>query len=192
MPNERQYELVYIVAPVATDAEVESLQQEFNELIEKLGGGVEETEVWGRRKLAYEIGHFNEGIYIVQLINGPAEMVSELGRRLRVRDQVLRHMTVRVDEDLRKARRATERRKAAVARRREAKGLPPVEEKDEAESAPPPEAAAPAPEAPPAADAPAEPAPVAEAETNAAPTESSNDEAAGEEPDKTPEVSNEE
>ena len=192
MPNERQYELVYIVAPVATDAEVESLQQEFNELIEKLGGGVEETEVWGRRKLAYEIGHFNEGIYIVQLINGPAEMVSELGRRLRVRDQVLRHMTVRVDEDLRKARRATERRKAAVARRREAKGLPPVEEKDEAESAPPPEAAAPAPEAPPAADAPAEPAPVAEAETNAAPTESANDEAAGEEPDKTPEVSNEE
>ena len=93
MPSERQYELVYIVAPTATDAEVESLQQEFDELIEKLGGGVEETDVWGRRKLAYEIGHFNEGIYIVQLVNGPAEMVSELGRRLRVRDQVLRYMT---------------------------------------------------------------------------------------------------
>ena len=128
MPSDRQYELVYIVAPTATDAEVEGLQKEFDELIEKLGGSVESTDLWGRRKLAYEVGHFNEGIYLVQIINGPAEMVAELGRRLRVRDQVLRHMTVRVDEDLRNARRATEKRKATVARRREARGMPPIEE----------------------------------------------------------------
>jgi len=206
MPSERQYELVYIVAPTATDAEVESLQQEFDELIGSLGGSVEETDVWGRRKLAYEIGHFNEGIYIVQLINGPAEMVSELGRRLRVRDQVLRHMTVRVDEDLRKARRATERRKAAVARRREAKGLPPVEEKDEDDTST--EAAAPASEA--ATSAPeagasesdgaaSAAAPAAESagadepatDTDAAPAESSDGETATEESEKAPEVSNE-
>ena len=184
MPSERQYELVYIVAPTATDAEVESLQQEFDELIEKLGGGVEETAVWGRRKLAYEIGHFNEGIYIVQLVNGPAEMVSELGRRLRVRDQVLRYMTVRVDEDLRKSRRATERRKATVARRREARGLPPVVEvKDESENAPATEA--PVPEVPVAEPAP-EPAP------EAAPAEPSDDGVGSEESEKAPEVSNEE
>ncbi|MBM43354.1 MAG: 30S ribosomal protein S6 [Acidobacteria bacterium] len=182
MPSERQYELVYIVAPTATDAEVESLQQEFDELIEKLGGGVEETDVWGRRKLAYEIGHFNEGIYIVQLVNGPAEMVSELGRRLRVRDQVLRYMTVRVDEDLRKSRRATERRKATVARRREARGLPPVVEvKDESESA------APVPEVPAS-----EPAPEPTPATEAAPVEPSDDGVGSEESEKDPEVSNEE
>ena len=182
MPSERQYELVYIVAPTATDAEVESLQQEFDELIEKLGGGVEETDVWGRRKLAYEIGHFNEGIYIVQLVNGPAEMVSELGRRLRVRDQVLRYMTVRVDEDLRKSRRATERRKATVARRREARGLPPVVEvKDESESA------APVPEVPAS-----EPAPEPTPATEAAPGEPSDDGVGSEESEKDPEVSNEE
>ena len=186
MPSERQYELVYIVAPTATDAEVESLQQEFDELIEKLGGGVEETDVWGRRKLAYEIGHFNEGIYIVQLINGPAEMVSELGRRLRVRDQVLRYMTVRVDEDLRKSRRTTERRKATVARRREARGLPPVVEvKDESKSAA--ETEAPVPEVPAA-----EPEPAAAPATEAAPAKPSDDGVGSEESEKAPEVSNEE
>ena len=111
MPNARQYELVYIVAPTATDAELEALQGEFNEQIETLGGTVESTDLWGRRKLAYAIGPFTEGIYVVQLINGPGEMISELGRRLRVRDQVLRYLTVRVDEDLRKTRRAAEKRK---------------------------------------------------------------------------------
>ena len=111
MPNARQYELVYIVAPTATDAELEALQGELNEQIETLGGAVESTDLWGRRKLAYAIGPFTEGIYVVQLINGPGEMISELGRRLRVRDQVLRYLTVRVDEDLRKARRAAEKRK---------------------------------------------------------------------------------
>ena len=112
MANERQYELVYIVAPTASDTELEALQGEFNEQIETLGGVVESTDLWGRRKLAYAIGPFTEGIYVVQLINGPAAMISELGRRLRVRDQVLRYLTVRVDEDLRKARLAAEKRKA--------------------------------------------------------------------------------
>jgi small subunit ribosomal protein S6 len=97
---------------------VEALQGEVSELVQKSGGSVENTDVWGRRKLAYEIGHHNEGIYIVQLLEGPGEMIAELGRRLRVRDQVLRHLTVRVDEDLRKVRRAAEKKKATAQRPR--------------------------------------------------------------------------
>ena len=125
MPNERQYELVYIVAPTAGDTELEAFQRELSEHIETLGGAVESTDLWGRRKLAYAIGPFTEGIYIVQLINGPAAMISELERRLRVRDQVLRYLTVRVDEDLRKARLAAEKRKAAAAASREPPGPAP-------------------------------------------------------------------
>ena len=117
MPNERQYELVYIVAPTAGDTELEALQGELNEHIETLGGAVESTDLWGRRKLAYAIGPFTEGIYINQLISGPAAMISELERRLRVREQVLRYLTVRVDEDLRQARLAAEKRKATAASR---------------------------------------------------------------------------
>ena len=128
MPSDRQYELIYIVAPVATDAEVEGLHGEIKGHIETLGGSVESTEVWGRRKLAYPIGRYGEGIYVAQLINGPGGMVGEVERRLRVRDQVLRHLTVRVDEDILKARCAAEKRKSTSNRRREARGMPPVPE----------------------------------------------------------------
>jgi small subunit ribosomal protein S6 len=111
MPSDRQYELVYILAPTATDEEVAAEQAEIGEQIKKLGGEVENIDVWGRRKLAYKVDNHTEGIYIVELINGPGEMVSEVGRRLRVKDHVLRHLIVRVDEDLRKARRAAAKRK---------------------------------------------------------------------------------
>ncbi len=135
MPSDREYELVYIVAPTATDAEVEALQTQVAELVKEFGGTVENTDVWGRRKLAYEIGHFTEGIYVVQLLDGPGEMIGELGRRLRVQDQVLRHLVVRVDEDLRKERRAAEKKKATVQRRRAARGKPPLPEGDDAPAA---------------------------------------------------------
>jgi len=126
MPSDREYELVYIVAPTASDEDVEALQTQVADLVKEFGGTVENTDVWGRRKLAYEIGHFTEGIYVVQLLDGPGEMIGELGRRLRVRDQVLRHLIVRVDEDLRKVRRAAEKKKATVQRRRAARGKPPL------------------------------------------------------------------
>lgn len=145
--SERQYELIYIVAPVATDAEVAALQAEVDGHIGSLGGTVENTDLWGRRKLAYQIGNYGEGIYICQLISGPGTMIGELERRLRVRDQVLRHLTVRVDEDLRKARRLKEKRKATVDRRRAARGLPPLGVADAA-PAPPSVAAAAAPAPP--------------------------------------------
>ncbi len=181
--SERQYELIYIVAPVATDAEVAALQAEVDGHIGSLGGTVENTDLWGRRKLAYQIGNYGEGIYICQLISGPGTMIGEIERRLRVRDQVLRHLTVRVDEDLRKARRLKEKRKATVDRRRAARGLPPLGVADAA-PAPPVEtpsadttspeapaagAAAEAPSADPAASAAdAAPAPKTEAATPSA------------------------
>ena len=126
MPSDREYELVYIVAPTATDDELEALQTQVAELVKEFSGTVENTDVWGRRKLAYEIGHFTEGIYVVQVLDGPGEMIEELDRRLRVRDQVLRHLIVRVDEDLRKVRRAAEKKKATTQRRRAARGKPPL------------------------------------------------------------------
>ena len=132
MANERQYELVYILAPTVTDAEAEELQAEIAEQIGTLGGSIESTDVWGRRKLAYPIKRFNEGLYVVQLIAGPGTMLAEIERRLRVRDQVLRQLTVRVDEDLKKARRVAEERKAAAERRRELRGIPPTDNGDAA------------------------------------------------------------
>ena len=121
MPSDRQYEFVYVLAPTVANAEVEALQRELGDQIGKLGGEVENTDLWGRRKLAYPIGNFTEGIYVVQLIRGPGTMVTELERRMRVHDDVLRYLTVRVDDDLRKARRAADKRKADAERRRAAR-----------------------------------------------------------------------
>ena len=135
MPSDREYELVFIVAPTATDEDVAALQTQVAELAKEFGGTVENTDVWGRRKLAYQIGPFREGIYVVQLLDGPGEMIGELGRRLRVRDQVLRHLIVRVDEDLRKVRRVAEKKKATVQRRRAARGKPPLPEGDDVPAA---------------------------------------------------------
>ncbi len=134
MPSDRQYEFVYVLAPTVANAEVEALQRELEGQIGKLGGAVENTDLWGRRKLAYPIGNFTEGIYVVQLIRGPGAMVTELERRMRVHDDVLRYLTVRVDDDLRKARRAADKRKADAERRRAARGSA------EAPSPPPPAA----------------------------------------------------
>jgi small subunit ribosomal protein S6 len=125
MSSNRQYELVYIVTPEATDQEVADLHTQIEQIVQRFHGTVDKTENWGRRKLAYEIGHHREGNYVVETITGSGEMVKEIDRRLRVIDQVVRHLIVRVDEDLRVAERTRAARKATQARRRVARGLPP-------------------------------------------------------------------
>jgi small subunit ribosomal protein S6 len=125
MSASRQYELVYIVTPEATDQEVADLHTQIEQIVQRFSGTFDKTENWGRRKLAYEIGHHREGTYVVETITGSGEMVKEIDRRLRVIDQVIRHLVVRVDEELRVAERTRSARKATQARRRVARGLPP-------------------------------------------------------------------
>jgi small subunit ribosomal protein S6 len=125
MSASRQYELVYIVTPEATDQEVADLHTQIEQIVQRFSGTFDKTENWGRRKLAYEIGHHREGTYVVETITGAGEMVKEIDRRLRVIDQVIRHLVVRVDEELRVAERTRSARKATQARRRVARGLPP-------------------------------------------------------------------
>ena len=125
MSTNRQYELVYVLTPESSDEQVTELHTQIEQIVQRFGGTFDKTENWGRRKLAYEIGHHREGTYVVETITGSGEMVKEIDRRLRVIDQVIRHLTVRVDEELRVAERTRDARKSAQARRRVARGLPP-------------------------------------------------------------------
>ena len=118
MPESRQYELVYVVSPEVGEDGVTDLHTQVETIIKDLGGRIERTENWGRRRLAYEIGKHREGTYIVDLIEGPGELIKELDRKLKVLDSVLRHLVVRVDEDLRKSDRARQRRQTRRQRRR--------------------------------------------------------------------------
>ena len=132
MSEVRQYEVIYIITPEATDEVVADLHQQVEAVVKRFGGSIERTENWGRRRLAYEIARHREGTYVLEVLNGPGEMVRELDRRLKVTDQVIRHLAVRVDEELRVAERAKAKRLADSRRRRAARGLPPLAEGEEA------------------------------------------------------------
>jgi small subunit ribosomal protein S6 len=90
-----------------------------------MGGQIEKTDNWGRRKLAYEIGRHKEGTYVLEVINGSGELMKELDRRLKVIDYVIRHLAVRVDEHEAVVDRTRTRRTETSRRRRVARGLPP-------------------------------------------------------------------
>jgi small subunit ribosomal protein S6 len=132
MSEVRQYEVIYIITPEATDEIVADLHKQVEAVVQRFGGSIERTENWGRRRLAYEIARHREGTYVLEVLNGPGEMVRELDRRLKVTDQVIRHLAVRVDEELRVAERAKAKRQAESRRRRAARGLPPLAEGEEA------------------------------------------------------------
>ena len=125
MSQTRQYELVYIVSPDASEQTIAELHTQVEQIVHRFNGTLDKTENWGRRKLAYEIGKAREGTYVVETISGAGELMKEIDRRLRVTDTVIRHLIVRVDDDMRVADRRRSERKATQARRRTARGLPP-------------------------------------------------------------------
>ena len=126
MNQPRQYELVYIVPPETTEQALADLHTQIEAIVARFQGTIDATENWGRRRLAYEIARQKEGIYVLELMTGSGEMVKEIDRRLKVIDLVIRHLVVRVDEEMRVANRRKDEREAAVAKRRTARGLPAV------------------------------------------------------------------
>src|SRR5689334_14185244 len=130
----RQYELIYILPPETAEQQATELHDQVSEIVTRLNGQIEKTEIWGRRKLAYEIGHFKEGVYVLEVINGSGELMKELDRRLKVIDQVVRHMIVRVDEEKRVVERTQTKRRTESERRRVKRGLPPQRQPGEGRS----------------------------------------------------------
>jgi small subunit ribosomal protein S6 len=122
---DRQYELVYILPPDTTEQQVTELHQQIEAVVSRMNGQIEKTEPWGRRKMAYEIGHHKEGVYVLEVINGTGDLMKELDRRLRVMDQVIRHLVVRVDEEKKVVDRTRTKRQTESERRRVKRGLPP-------------------------------------------------------------------
>jgi small subunit ribosomal protein S6 len=121
----RRYELVYVVSPDATEEQVNDLHAQVDGIVTRMGGQVEKTDNWGRRKLAYEIGRHKEGTYVLETINGSGEALKEIDRRLKVYDIVIRHLVVRVDEEQGVIDRTRAKRTDTSRRRRVARGLPP-------------------------------------------------------------------
>jgi small subunit ribosomal protein S6 len=95
----RLYEVMFIVRPDMEDEEVDKLIESFSSTVKHGGGVVKSVEKLGRRKLAYVVRKFNDGNYVLLTIEAGGPVVLELERRLRVTEQVIKFITVRMDEE---------------------------------------------------------------------------------------------
>jgi small subunit ribosomal protein S6 len=117
LAEKRVYETLFIVDPDTSDDDLNRLRDNFQQTIVDQGGAVVKVENMGRRALAYEINHKRDGIYMLFEIEGSGREIAELERRMRVSDQVMRYLTVRVDEDRRRAEKLRARRARKASRR---------------------------------------------------------------------------
>jgi len=113
----RIYEELFIVRPDATDEEVDPVVEQLKNVITQAGGTIDKTEKWGVRKLAYRVLKYNEGQYILLQFTAKPETVKELERRLRVADMVLKFLTVRIDEKLKRIEKRKKAREKRAARK---------------------------------------------------------------------------
>lgn len=92
----RNYELTVIFRPDVADDQVEGAANRVSEMIRSRGGEVAETNVWGRRRLAYPIKHFAEGVYVLWKFQMDPAQIKDLDNQLRIAEDVIRHLTVLV------------------------------------------------------------------------------------------------
>jgi small subunit ribosomal protein S6 len=92
-----KYELLFVIAPSLTEEEVKAVVEKAKEVVVNGGGVVDNVDEWGKRSLAYEINHINEGYYVLVNFTSSPELPKELDRVLRISDNVIRHLIVKLD-----------------------------------------------------------------------------------------------
>lgn len=118
----RVYEELFIMRPETTEEDSDAYVNQVKELITAGKGTVEKVDKWGLRKLAYRVAKCSEGNYILIVFSAPSELVREVERRMRVTDSVIKFLTVRIDEKMKKI----EKRKKARDKRAARKPPPPA------------------------------------------------------------------
>jgi len=113
----RIYEELFIVKPDAPDEEVDAFIEQLRSQLTTAGATVDKLEKWGKRRLAYKVDKYREGAYVLVQFSGGPDLVKELERRLRVSDLVLKFITVRIDETLKRLDKRKKEREKRAARR---------------------------------------------------------------------------
>ncbi len=111
----RVYEVLFIVAPNTEESDLEALINQMSDIATNQGAQIVKTDRIGRRRLAYPIQKFTEGYYVVLTIEGTGSEIAEIERRMRVTDAVIRYITIRIDEDLKRADKFKARRAARAS-----------------------------------------------------------------------------
>ena len=116
--SDRTYEILFIADPNLGEPEVDALAAQVQGFVEKDGGRLQKMEKWGKKRLAYDVRRRREGYYVLLVVEGTGAMVKEVERRIKVTDGIIRYLTVRVDEELRKAERRKAKRALGEEKRR--------------------------------------------------------------------------
>jgi small subunit ribosomal protein S6 len=93
----RDYELMVVLDPNLDEAGIEAMTARIQTLVTQRGGTVENVDVWGRKRLAYPIGRFRDGFYILNRLQLPTTAATEIERALKLTESVIRHLLVRSD-----------------------------------------------------------------------------------------------
>jgi small subunit ribosomal protein S6 len=115
----RNYEVVFVAAPTLTGDELDGFIDHIQTVIESKNGKVVKVDNWGKKSLAYKIRKYREGYYVVLSIEGDGQAITELERRFRVTDTILRFISIRTDEDLKRSE------KIKAARQKKSSRQPP-------------------------------------------------------------------
>ena len=118
----RIYENLFIVRPDATEEEIDALVEQMSKNVTSAGGTVDKVDKWGKRRLAYRVEKNREGFYVLLQFTAEPAIVKEFERRMRVQDSVIKFLTVRVDETLKRI----EKRKKIREKRAHRRPQPPA------------------------------------------------------------------
>jgi small subunit ribosomal protein S6 len=135
----RTYEVMFIVRPDLVDEDVDKLVATLESNVSAAGATLKNTERMGKRRLAYTVQKFNDGNYVLFTVEAQGEQIHEIERRLRVTEQVIKFLTVRVDEEQKRINKIKAIRETRV--KRSAQAPPPAAATAAVEAAP--ESAAP-------------------------------------------------
>jgi small subunit ribosomal protein S6 len=116
----RIYENLFIVKPDATEEEIDHLIEQMSKNVTNAGGTVDKVDKWGKRRLAYRVEKYREGNYILLQFTAGPETVMEFERRMRVQDSVIKYITVRIDETLKRVEKRQKEREKRAHRRPQA------------------------------------------------------------------------
>lgn len=131
----RIYEELFIAKPDAPDEEVDQFVEQLRTHLTNAGATVDKIDKWGKRRLAYKVDKYREGAYVLIQFSAGPETVKELERRLRVSDLVIKFLTVRIDETLKRLEKRKRARDKRASKRAAAvpvtagvpaPGLPPI------------------------------------------------------------------
>jgi small subunit ribosomal protein S6 len=116
--EERLYDLIFICRPDTPEADVDKVISTIESVATEKGAKIEKTEKWGRKRMAYRVQRLREGYYVYMVVRSTqGEAVKELERRLKVADPVMKYLTIRTDEELKRQEKLKKHRERRAARR---------------------------------------------------------------------------